>query len=54
MEIQNKIGGADMEQIKILCCEKENEKVDNLNELLSIMKTELEVNIYDSRGFDKN
>lgn len=37
-----------MEQIKILCCEKDNEKIDNLNELLSIMKTELGVNIYDS------
>ncbi len=37
-----------MEQIKILCCEKDNEKIDNLNELLSIIKTELGVNIYDS------
>ena len=37
-----------MEQIKILCCEKDNEKAGNLNELLSIMKTELGINIYDS------
>ena len=37
-----------MEQIKILCCEKNNGKIDNLNELLSIMKEELEMNILDS------
>ena len=37
-----------MEQIKILCCEKSNGKIDNLNELLSIMKAELEMSILDS------
>lgn len=32
---------------------KNNEKVDNLNELLSIMKKELGVNIYDSTYISK-
>ncbi len=37
-----------MEQIKILCCEKDNEKNTKLDDLLSMMETEQGINIYDS------